>query len=41
MYRIIAIQAPIHMAGPGSRASGDPGVSLLVAAFSNPERRSN
>ena len=41
LYRIIAIQAPIHMAGPCSRASGNPGLSFLVAAFCNPERRNN
>ena len=33
MYRIIAIQAPIHMAGPGACSARNPGISLLVAAF--------
>ena len=32
LYRIIAIQAPVHMAGPGARPAGNPGISFLVAA---------
>ena len=31
LYRIIAIQASIHMAGPGSGLAGNPGLSFLVA----------
>ena len=33
LYRIIAIQAPVHMAGPGARPARHPGLSFLVAAL--------
>ena len=33
MYRIIAIQAPVHVAGPGACSARHSGLSLLVAAF--------
>ncbi len=36
MYRIIAIQAPIHLAGPGACPARHSGVSLLVTALCEP-----
>ena len=41
LYRIIAIQAPIHVAGPGARSAGNPGLSLLVAPVCTTERNSD
>jgi hypothetical protein len=36
LYRIIALQATVHMAGPGAGIAGDSGLFSLVEAIEPP-----